>query len=199
MNLPVLTKVRRHIGNRLPRRIAGERRAAVSIILFGDKDDTQFVIIERANRGRNAGQWALPGGKLEEGESALDAAIREAQEEVDLPVSGVEVLGELDDFVTVTGFTITPFVFVAPPAWKPRAIADEVQSVHCLEVATLSSEDVVHWFTQPNGSSLLQMWLREDMHMHAPTGAILLQFRELALFGRDIDVSALTQPVWTHQ
>lgn len=199
VNLTTTAKVvRRHIGNRPPRRITMGRRAAVSIVLFEEADATKFVLIERANRGRNAGQWALPGGKLEVGETEQEAALREAQEEVGLPASAVKVLGQLDQFGTATGFAVSTFVVLAPAGWTPRAAADEVHAIHVFELSALISDDVVHWAAQPDGTRLLQMRLRDDAHLHAPTGAILLQFRDLALFGREVDVTALLQPAFTH-
>jgi 8-oxo-dGTP pyrophosphatase MutT (NUDIX family) len=190
--------VRSHIQGRPPRQLKGSRRAAVSIVLFEQSAATGFVLIKRANRGRNAGQWALPGGKVEAGETGLEAALREAQEEVDLPAVGVEVVGQLDDLSAATGFIISPFVLVAPTGWCPEAVAEEVQAVHVFDLSVLRRDDVVHWVAQEDGTQWLQMRLNRRAHVHAPTGAILLQFRELALFGRELDVTALIQPGFTH-
>lgn len=190
--------VRGNIQGRRPRQLTGSRRAAVSIVLFEDSATTRFVLIKRANRGRNAGQWALPGGKVEAGEMRLEAALREAQEEVGLPATGVQVLGELDDLSAATGFIISPFVLAAPTGWLPEAVAEEVQAVHVFDLAVLRGDEVVHWVMQDDGTQWLQMRLRDRVHVHAPTGAILLQFRELALFAREFDVTALIQPGFTH-
>lgn len=56
---------------------------------------------------RHAGQWALPGGKLDEGETAVDAALRELQEELGLQLTPDHVLGLLDDYTTRSGFVMT--------------------------------------------------------------------------------------------
>ena len=76
----------------------------------------------------HAGQVSLPGGRLADGESVAEAALREASEEVGLTPESVEVIGTLDRFLTGTGFTITPVVgivadptFVATP--DPREVA----------------------------------------------------------------------------
>ena len=187
-----------HLRGRRTRQLTGSRRAAVSIVLFENSATTSFVLIKRANRGRNAGQWALPGGKVEAGETGLEAALREAHEEVGLPAIGVRVLGELDDLSAATGFIISPFILAAPTGWWPEALAEEVQAVHVFDLCVLRRDEVVHWVPQEDGSHWLQMRLRERAHVHAPTGAILLQFRELALFGRELDVTALIQPGFTH-
>ncbi|MFD0663637.1 NUDIX domain-containing protein [Thermocatellispora tengchongensis] len=87
----------------------GHRRAAVTVcVLEGEGGEPYTVVIRRAARGRNAGQWALPGGRVEDGEDAEAAALRELAEEVG--ITGVDVAGALDDFVTDSGFVITPFV-----------------------------------------------------------------------------------------
>lgn len=190
--------VRGNIQGRRPRQLTGGRRAAVSIVLFEASATTRFVLIKRANRGRNAGQWALPGGKVEAGETTLEAALREAQEEVGLPAIGVQVLGELDYLSAATGYTISPFILSAPTGWLPEAVAEEVQAVHVFDLSVLRGDDVVHWVVQDDGTQWLQMRLCDRAHVHAPTGAILLQFRELALFGREFDVTALIQPGFTH-
>jgi 8-oxo-dGTP pyrophosphatase MutT (NUDIX family) len=179
---------------------AGAARAAsVSVILFEEEDECRYVLIRRARRGRNAGQWALPGGKVEPDETALEGALREAREEVALDDRACRILGVLDDFTTMTGFVITPFVVAAPIGWRPVADAEEVRSVHSFSIERLHGPEVVHWAEQPDGTTLLQMRLDDQVRVHAPTGAILLQFRELGLFGRHTAVADLTQPTFTHR
>lgn len=176
------------------------RPAAVCVVLFADPDhgdEASFVLIRRARRGRNAGQWALPGGKVEEGESPRDAALREASEEVGLEPATAEVLGVLDDLPTVSGFTITPHVVLAPLGWRPVADAVEVRSVHTFTVARLLDDDVVFWGATEDGGRVLQLRLSHHDRVHAPTGAMLLQFRSVALGGYE-PVAHLTQPRFTH-
>ncbi|MGH3519732.1 MAG: NUDIX hydrolase [Haloechinothrix sp.] len=174
------------------------RSAAVCLLLHEVRGKAQVLVIKRIARGRNAGQWALPGGKVEVGETACEAALREAQEEVGLDPEGADVLGFLDDFPTMTGFRITPYVVRAPTHWRPVRLPDEVHSLHPVPVSRLVRDDVARWLRQRDGSSLLQMRLRHDMLVHAPTGAMLLQFCEVALRGRQISVADLVQPEFTH-
>ena len=78
-----------------PEEIGTSREAAV-LVLLSDADDPDIVLIERATGMRkHAGQIAFPGGAVEAGESAEDAALREAWEEVRLDASAVSVLGRL--------------------------------------------------------------------------------------------------------
>jgi hypothetical protein len=144
----------------------------------------------------NPGQWALPGGRLEPGETAEDAALREAHEEVGL--RGGEVAGRLDDFVTDSGFVITPVVVIAPEPAPLRRNPAEVHSMHPILLARLVDPGVRRWAQPRGGPRVMQLVLRHDMVVHPPTGAILWQFREL-LLGRHTRVAALAQPEWTRR
>jgi 8-oxo-dGTP pyrophosphatase MutT (NUDIX family) len=174
----------------------GLRHAAVAVTLLDHSTEPRVLVLKRAPRGTNAGQWALPGGRLEPGETPEVAALREAGEEVGL--QGGEIAGRLEDFVTDSRFVITPVVVLAvEPARLVRNPA-EVQSLHPIPLSRLLDDDVLRWAPQPDGTRLLQLLLRHDMVVHAPTGAILWQFRE-ALLGRRTAVAHLTQPEWTRR
>jgi 8-oxo-dGTP pyrophosphatase MutT (NUDIX family) len=170
------------------------RRAAVAVTLL---DGPRLLIAKRVPRGLNAGQWALPGGKLDPGEDAIAAALRELHEEAGLALAPDAVAGLLDDVVTDSGFCITPVVVIAPPGARPVRNAAELASLHPIALANLEAEGVPRWARTPDGRPLLQMPLRHDMVIHAPTGAILLQFREVALRGKPLRIGDLAQPDWT--
>jgi 8-oxo-dGTP pyrophosphatase MutT (NUDIX family) len=175
---------------------AGLRRAAVAVtVLAGPR----VLIAKRVARGLNAGQWALPGGKLDPGEDAVTGALRELREEAALDLPADAVAGLLDDLVTGSGFCITPVVVLAPPGAKPRRNPAEIASLHTVPFANLLADHVPRWATTAAGQPLLQMPLRHDMVIHAPTGAILLQFREVALRGRELRIADLVQPEWTRR
>src|ERR1041384_1676964 len=87
----------------------GQIPAAVAIVILLDGDAPTVPIFQRPlNMRRHAGQMALPGGRLHEGEGAEDCALRELHEELGLAVDPDDVLGRLDDFDTRSGFTTTP-------------------------------------------------------------------------------------------
>jgi len=172
----------------------GLRRAAVAVTVL---DGPRVLIAKRVARGLNAGQWALPGGKVDPGEDAVTAALRELHEEAGLDAGADAVAGLLDDVVTGSGFCITPVVVLAPPGARPVRNPAELASLHPVPLANLEAEHVPRWARTPAGEPLLQMPLRHDMVIHAPTGAILLQFREVALRGRELRVHDLVQPEWT--
>jgi 8-oxo-dGTP pyrophosphatase MutT (NUDIX family) len=90
----------------------GRRRAAVAQVLLYDEEGRACFLITRraATLRKHTGQWALPGGRLDAGETAERAALRELQEEVGLVLDESTVLGALDDYGTRSGFIITPVV-----------------------------------------------------------------------------------------
>jgi 8-oxo-dGTP pyrophosphatase MutT (NUDIX family) len=195
---PLAATLRAHLA-RFPRRAAdgdGRRRAAVAITVLDASSAPRVLVLKRALRGTSSGQWALPGGRLEPGETPEQAALREAAEEVGL--SGADVVGTLDDFVTDSGFVITPVVVLAPEPAALRRNPAEVHSLHPIGLDRLLHPEVLRWAPQPGGPRLLQLRLRHDMVVHAPTGAILWQFREL-LLGRQTRVAGFAQPEWTRR
>ncbi len=177
----------------------GVRRAAVCLTVLPYRDEPHVLVIKRAPRARNAGQWALPGGRLDEGESTEAAALRELAEETSVDAGPEEIAGYLDDFRTDSGFVITPLVVVPRGPALPRPAPGEVQSVHHVPLRRLREPDLPRWVTAPDGGPLLQMPLRPGMVIHAPTGALLWQFREVALLGRATRVDTVTQPEFTRR
>ena len=98
--------------------------SAVLLPLFEENGETRLWLLRRAEGLRkHAGQVALPGGKRDPDDaSPIDTALREADEEIGLSRSAIDVLGQLDDFGTPSGFNVTPVVgwmsagFVATPS-----------------------------------------------------------------------------------
>lgn len=176
--------------------LAGRRAAAVAVTVVVDDDGPGILVTRRAAKLRaHPGQWALPGGRLDDGESAEEAALRELQEELDLALPPDVVLGRLDDYSTRSGYRITPVVLWAGPvadAITPNP--DEVASVH---IAHARDYDVDPMFASIPESPdpiirvpMLGAWI------HAPTAAVVYQFRELALHGRATRVAHFEQPVF---
>ena len=157
----------------------------------------RFLLTRRAPKLRaHAGQWALPGGRIDDGETPEDAARRELHEELGLHVPASEVLGLLDDYQTRSGFVITPVVVWAghDPGIVPNPA--EVAASFVIPLAELDRPDTPRFLTIPESDRpVVQMPLLDHV-IHAPTAAILYQLREVVLHGRATRVSHLEQPVF---
>jgi 8-oxo-dGTP pyrophosphatase MutT (NUDIX family) len=166
----------------LPRHTAWSGRAAL-------------ILTRRAASLRNhAGQWALPGGRLDAGETPEQTALRELAEEVGLVLDVSAVLGRLDTFVTRSGYAITPVVVWAGPARELAPNPDEVASIHRIPVAEFLREDAP--ILEPLAGSVHPVLKMPVGHnwIAAPTAALLFQFREVCVLGRDTRVSHYEQP-----
>ena len=169
--------------------------AAVAIVVM-DCDGVACVpIFQRtSNMSRHAGQMALPGGRLHEGESSEECAIRELHEELGLRVSSDDVVGLLDDFDTRSGFTITPVViWTDQPAGALKPSKFEVAELYVIAIPELRAAVSS---ARPGQAFSLKL---ERIQVFAPTAAILYQFSEVALDGRDARVSDFYQPPFTHR
>lgn len=159
--------------------------------------EAALILTRRAPGLRNhPAQWALPGGRVDAGESAEQAALRELAEEVDLRLDESAVLGTLDDFVTRSGFVITPVVVWAGAAETLTANADEVASIHRIPVREFMRADAP-WLGREDDSEhpVLRMPVGTSW-IAAPTAAVLYQFRELCIAGRPTRVAHFEQPLF---
>lgn len=174
------------------------RPAAVALIITPDEQGRACFIITRrpGHLRRHAGQWALPGGRLDEGETSIQAALRETEEEIGLELSPDHVLGLIDDFPTRSGFRMTPVVCWAEPGQTLRPNPDEVERIHVVPLDELEKPGVPVLRDIPESDRPVLSIPMLGTLIHSPTAAVLYQMREVALNGRPTRVSHYEQPVF---
>ena len=165
--------------------------------MIGVAGGAAFLLCRRTSRlNKHAGQWALPGGRLDPGESPLDAALREVDEEIGLRLGEDAVVGWLDDYPTRSGYLITPVVLWggADPLLRPSP--DEVLALYRIGLHALRDGEPRFVSIPESDRPVVQVPLGNDL-IHAPTGAVLHQFRQVAMDGRIGErVDHLEQPVF---
>ena len=174
------------------------RRAAVAILISPVDGKPTFALTRRAmTMRRGAGNYALPGGNLEPGERAADAAIRESIEELGVTLEPNASLGLLDDFITLGGHVVTP---VALWSDAPLVLAPDPTEVHAawlIPLAHLDHPESPRAEAHPDGGEPILRMFANDQWINPPTAAFLYQFREVALYGRWTRVASVGQPSWT--
>jgi 8-oxo-dGTP pyrophosphatase MutT (NUDIX family) len=187
--------------SRLPANDAtrGLKPAAVVIALAETEDgsgEAAFLMTRRTPDLRaHRDQWALPGGRCDEGETSVEAALRELAEEISLRLEASDVLGILDDYATRSGYLITPVVVWAGANPRLRLNPKEVASVHRIPLTEIMRPDAVDFLTIPESNRRVIRVHINGSSIHAPTGALIYQFREV-LAGRATRVNELEQPVF---
>lgn len=147
-----------------------------------------------ASLRQHSGQWALPGGRMDDGESAEQAALRELHEEIGLKLGADAIMGRLDDFATRSGYVITPLVVWAGTARHIAPNPGEVQSIHRIPVTEFQRADApILNARQGSEHPVLRMPVGESW-IAAPTAAFLYQFREVCIEGLDTRVAHFEQP-----
>jgi 8-oxo-dGTP pyrophosphatase MutT (NUDIX family) len=174
------------------------KAAAVAVTLLADAEGRPcFVLTRRAAKMRShSRQWALPGGRLDQGETATQAALRELEEEVGLALGPERVLGLLDDYPTRSGYVITPVVLWARRDSELIANPAEVAEVYRIPLAELEQPDVPMLRHIPESPRPVISIPLMGTNVHAPTAAVLYQLREVALWGRKTRVAHFEQPVF---
>ena len=154
-----------------------------------------LLLTRRSAKLRNhAGQWALPGGRIDEGETPEQAALRELSEEVGITLDERAVVGRLDDFVTRSGYVMTPVVVWVGAGREAIPNPDEVASIHRIPVREFMREDApLLDHLEEHEHPVLRMPIGDDW-IAAPTAAILYQFREVCIAGRGTRVAHYEQP-----
>ena len=186
------------------------RRAAVAVVIcdlaygadvtglpaYTEHQNTAALLLtKRSSRlRRHAGQWALPGGRVDHGETVEQTALREMHEEVGLQLTDTHIIGRLDDFATRSGYVMTPIVFWAGTLPALDLNEEEVDSAHRIPITEFAREDAPMLSESSHSDAPVLRMPIGDTWIAAPTAAILLQFREVCMLGKHTRVSHFDQP-----
>ncbi len=175
------------------------RPAGVTLVVARrDGDGGACLLLTRRSTKlrRHAGQYALPGGRLDEGETFEDAALRELEEELGLTYGPECILGALDDFQTRSGFCMRPFVIWGGSLENLRPDPVEVAIVYQIPLHDLDSPHIPSLTPtdDPRRPMIGAPIATTGQTVHAPTAALLYQFREVAMHGRPTRVAHFEQP-----
>lgn len=183
---------------RQPLAVAGYTSAAVALVLSPDDDGGLTFLLTRRplSLARHGGQFALPGGKAEAGETAYDAAARELEEELGVARQAVSALGLLDDFATRSGFVITPVVMWAEQRLALAPDPREVAVAYRIPLRSLYAHGGPRVLASSDGGQPLLSFNLLGTHIHSPTAAILYQLRSVAFDDAPVRVAHYEQPAF---
>ena len=174
--------------------------AAVAMVITSDPDGhASFIITRRSAQLKNhAGQWALPGGRMDPGETATETALRETLEEIGLALVEEQVLGLLDDYPTRSGFVITPVVIWGGHDLQLAPNEDEVAAAYHVPLRELEGPDVPSLKRIPESDRpvISIRFPSLNARINAPTAALLYQLREVAIRGLETRVDHYDQAVF---
>ena len=158
--------------------------AAVLVAILDGAEPGILLTVRAPHLRKHAGQISFPGGRIEADDSdATKAALREAQEEIGLDPSRVELIGRLPDQIVLTGFRITPVVGRVIGPFAPRPDPGEVSEVFVLPVSQLLDPRNHQTYRRDVGGTEVEMRdIRYGTHrIWGATAGILLTFREYAI------------------
>lgn len=155
------------------------RASAVLVPLVHTEQGVSVVLTRRADHLKNhRGEVSFPGGRVEESESLIEAALREAEEEIGLPAKLVRVIGQLDPHATfVSNSLIVPIVAIVDESANFVANESEVSRILTVPLSELVQENSYdnEWWVTPRGELNIHFFYLDDETIWGATGRILRQ------------------------
>lgn len=171
------------------------RHAAVALTVFRRDGEYGIWVLQRPVTMRaHAGQFALPGGRVDAGETSAEAARREVAEEIGVALAPADVLGLLDDYRTRSGYVITPVICWRDDDPPVDPNPGEVAAMSFVTFADLASPARFVAIDE-SPRPVIQLPILGTL-VHAPTAAVIYQFAEVVLRGRNTRVDDFEQPVF---
>lgn len=175
------------------------KHAAVAVVVTEGEapGEAAFLLTRRTPRLRaHGGQFALPGGRVDAGETIEQTALRELHEELGVLAGTDDVLGTLDDYPTRSGYLIAPVVIWLRGTVQLQPNPAEVAVTYRVACAELFRPDSPEIVPIPESDRPIIRLPLPMATVNAPTAAVLFQFKEVALAGRDTRVDHYEQPVF---
>ena len=154
------------------------KKSSVMCLFLENNNKVYILLTKRSNNLSNhAGEICFPGGGPEKGDKdLLDTALRETYEEVGVPKDEIKVIGQLDDYITGTGFHISPFVGILNSKLKFTINKDEVSELIYLPVDELKDNSNHIWTEKKFGNKMYKFWKINylDYNIWGATASILV-------------------------
>ena len=174
------------------------RKASVGIIIVESQEGKAGFILTRRSKGlrNHSYQYALPGGRIDPGETREETVLREVREEIGISVSSNEILGCLDEYETRSGFSITPVVLWVEDLTTMVPEPNEVDEILIIDLEELFRNDSPRWVDiDESEKQVLQLPIKNRL-IHAPTAALLYQFKEVGIAGTLLRTDHVEEPIW---
>jgi 8-oxo-dGTP pyrophosphatase MutT (NUDIX family) len=191
----VADKIAAALAGRSPKNLTGEfYRLAAVLMPIQEREDGDYLVLTKRAEGLNhhRGQVAFPGGRVDASDaSELEAALREAQEEVGIDPAHVRVLGRLDQVTAAYDFVVTPFVGVIPSSYEFRLNPLETEAVFAVPIRALLDPRFVNIADRlsSHGEPVYHFYYN-GWDIWGATARIIVQFLDLA-YGYQIERKTL--------
>ncbi len=198
----MLNKIRQGFANHHPLKNSQiQKRASVIIPLLEVECEVFVMLTQRSKRLRShAGQVSFPGGKQDQRDAnSLETAIRETREEIGLPKEKIEIIGTLDQILSLHHYLVTPFVAIIPGDFVPIPNEDEIDAVFKVPLSFFMKNDQ-HWteeFETPFAKVLTHHFKFEGFDIWGLTAKLILRLLEIGLDHKpDFLVHHPDSPTW---